>query len=1123
MQSLGQRILAVLLCSLFSQVVMADATASRPETVLIHHQLAVELKPQEHHIKVIDRITLPDHSPGAVTFQLHKGLQIHAQTPKVDVIDRSERNNSLYRTYEVRLPANTSAFTLEYAGKIHHALEGYGKEQARGFRDTTGLISAQGAYLAGITAWYPIFTHQDRLRFNLSVQLPRDWSAVSQGSRQPFDSSAENIIVWDSPQPQQEIYLIAAPFKEYNRKVGDTLAMIFLRQADAGLAEKYLNATDRYLQMYEQLIGKYPYQKFALVENFWETGFGMPSFTLLGSKVIRLPFIINSSYPHEILHNWWGNGVYVDYAKGNWSEGLTAYLADYLIKEQQGKAADYRQQSLQKYTDYAAKGRDFPLTQFTGRHSTASEAVGYGKTMMLFHMLRRRLGDAIFTQGLQQFYRQHQFQTAAFSDLRLAFEQVSNRSLKAYFKQWVERTGAPELRLGEVKVEKANGVYSLFLEFKQMQAGAAYSLEVPLAITLASDEKAFQTHLAMTEKLQRFKIELPAVPMRIDVDPEFDLFRVLAQAEAPPAFTRIFGSQQMLVVTPGQTDPELQAAYAAFAKELAKMGPDQVSFKSDSELDQLPDDQTVVLLGWKNRFIAKIKSALADYPVQFDQNVMAIDQIETPYADHSIAITARRADNNGPPISLITLNSPAAMAGLARKLPHYHKYSYLVFSGDEPVNQLKGRWSIRHSPMTVMLSGDVERGGLKKREALIAPPSIFDANSMMETIGYLSSDALKGRGYGEPGLDQAADYIAEQFRKAGLVPYANAEGRQLESVNESYFQIWWDHGGEPERRVRLKNVIGIIPAANPEMKKESVVIGAHYDHLGLGWPDVRENNQGQIHPGADDNASGVAVLLELAGQLGRSLKPDRTIVFAAFSGEEAGRKGSKYYVNNQQEFPVGQCIGMLNLDTVGRLGSNKLLVMGAGSASEWPHIFRGVSYLSGIPIAMAGEELDASDQVSFHQSGVPAVQLFSGVHLDYHRPTDIKEKIDPKGLVKVAAVSKEVIEYLASRKAPLTSNLSAGDRPSNKAEQQRRVSLGTIPDFTYQGAGYRLSGVVPGSPAEAGGLKKGDVIIEMAAQPIHGIKSVSEVLKSLQPNKKIKIIYRRQGNVISIITEAKPK
>ena len=142
--------------------------------------------------------------------------------------------------------------------------------------------------------------------------------------------------------------------------------------------------------MYRGLIGPYPYGKFALVENFWETGYGMPSFTLLGPQIIRFPFILTSSYPHEILHNWWGNSVFVDYETGNWCEGLTAYLADHLIQEQRGKGADYRRDTLQKYRDYVRDGRDFPLTEFRSRHSAATEAVGYGKTLMVFHMLRRQ-------------------------------------------------------------------------------------------------------------------------------------------------------------------------------------------------------------------------------------------------------------------------------------------------------------------------------------------------------------------------------------------------------------------------------------------------------------------------------------------------------------------------------------------------------------------------------------------------------------------------------------------------------------------------------------------------------------------------------------------------------------
>jgi len=263
--------------------------------------------------------------------------------------------------------------------------------------------------------------------------------------------------------------------------------MVFLREPDEALANKYLEATDRYLAMYESLLGEYPYQKFALVENFWETGFGMPSFTLLGSSVIRLPFILNSSYPHEILHNWWGNGVYVDYATGNWSEGLTAYLADHLIKEQQGQGAAYRQQSLQKYTDYASKDRDFPLVEFRGRHSSASEAVGYGKALMLFHMLRRELGDDVFSKGLREFYKQYQFKTASFDDIQKVFEEAKGQSLASYFKQWTQRVGAPALALSNTNNRKSAEGYRLSFRIEQKQRGDVYHLRVPVVVTLEGE------------------------------------------------------------------------------------------------------------------------------------------------------------------------------------------------------------------------------------------------------------------------------------------------------------------------------------------------------------------------------------------------------------------------------------------------------------------------------------------------------------------------------------------------------------------------------------------------------------------------------------------------------------
>ncbi|MFW2374718.1 MAG: PDZ domain-containing protein, partial [Gammaproteobacteria bacterium] len=191
-----------------------------------------------------------------------------------------------------------------------------------------------------------------------------------------------------------------------------------------------------------------------------------------------------------------------------------------------------------------------------------------------------------------------------------------------------------------------------------------------------------------------------------------------------------------------------------------------------------------------------------------------------------------------------------------------------------------------------------------------------------------------------------------------------------------------------------------------------------------------------------------------------------------------------------------------------RLFNKPLMVLGAESASEWSHIFRGIGFVTGINSIMVKEPLDASDQVSFHEAGIPAVQLFSGPHTDYHGPGDTPDKIDGDGLVKIAEVSQQVIEYLASRPEPMT-NLLNNQPNQNQVKRSRKVSLGSIPDFTYQGEGYRLGGVVPGSPAEQAGLQERDIILRINEEPIKGLHDVSKILKSLQAGETITIQYQR--------------
>lgn len=1091
---------------LFVLWLLSSPLAAQVAPSPIHHELDVALNPAQRTLTVSDLITLPGPSE-KLSLRLHAGLNPRFFSDRGEVrVTRTSAGDYLER-YQIALPQGATSVRVEYSGTIHHALSSNRAEQSRGFRSSTGLIDTQGVFLSAGSLWYPQILGHPYMTYSMQVRLPTGWSSVSQGSREDQTNNSEGVQErWNIDKPQEEIYLIAAQFVEYKRELklqqGPVTALVFLREQDQKLADKYLDATVRYLKMYEELLGSYAYSKFALVENFWETGFGMPSFTLLGSRVIRLPFIINSSYPHEILHNWWGNGVYVDFSTGNWSEGLTAYLADHLIKEQQGRGVNYRQQSLQKYRDYAARNRDFPLTEFRSRHSTSTEAVGYGKTMMLFHMLRKQLGDEVFVDALQRLYEDYRFRIASFDDVRQVFERVSGVSLEAFFRQWVELTGAPELVLKAVRVEGISDGFRLLVTLQQIQAGDPYRLRIPVAVTLEDQQAAREFVVNMTAREQTFELILSAPPTRVDVDPQFDLFRRLAIEETPPAFTQVFGAGDLLVVLPENAEGEMKSAWQTFAQDVSHMGPERVSVVTDSELETLPTDKAVMVLGWNNRFTPQMQTELARHPVSFEDGRVKVGQEHARKQDHAFAWVTRISgdDDQFYPRALITAHLASALPGLGRKIPHYHKYSYLAFEGEEPANRLKGRWPVTDSPMSKLFHNNAERGILAESVALIDPISAFDAARMMKTVRYLSDEKRQGRGLGSEGLEDTARYIAQVFQEAGLRPGGE---------NGSYYQLFTARG-EDGKPYMLKNVIGVIPGHHPTRSSENLVFGAHYDHLGLGWPDVREQNRGKVHHGADDNASGIAVMLELARLMGRKFQPDRSMVFVAFSGEEAGRLGSQYYAKHAKDYPVAKTIAMLNLDSVGRLHDNKLIVLGAETASEWPHIFRGIGFVTGIQSVMVSEALDASDQISFHDVGVPAVQLFSGAHSDYHRPGDTADKIDADGLVKVAEVSKQVLEYLAGREEPMTIKLT-GHEASGKSSGGRKVSLGSIPDFTYQGEGYRLDGVVPDSPAEQAGLAKMDIIVAINDTDIRGIRDISQVLKTLAPGQEIHIRYLRDG------------
>ncbi len=300
-----------------------------------HHELEVRLDPAAYRIAVVDRISVGRDvaldADGTFHLVLHAGLAPEVTTPgwRLEAVDGSVEatffginattdtvaENVPLEAWRLRRAQDASGpVEIRYGGVIHHALQTQGEEYQRSFSETPGIISPRGssspAPASGCrpsaTAWSPSSSR------SASSTRPgtRSARAAVPGTRSPPPATGSPPGPLEDP--TEEIYLVAGPWQAYADRAGDVELYAFLREDDPGLADRYLDATKRYLKLYDGMLPPYPYPSFALVENFWETGYGMPGFTLLGPQVIRFPWILTSSYPHELLHNWWGNSVYVD-------------------------------------------------------------------------------------------------------------------------------------------------------------------------------------------------------------------------------------------------------------------------------------------------------------------------------------------------------------------------------------------------------------------------------------------------------------------------------------------------------------------------------------------------------------------------------------------------------------------------------------------------------------------------------------------------------------------------------------------------------------------------------------------------------------------------------------------
>jgi len=641
-------------------------------------EIAVTLVPAEHLLRG-DSILTYGGRPDQLAFSLD---------PAARIVGVSSAGQPLpYELHSGRLvvtpgpaPAGQLSVSIRYELTLNDPLPTADAGSEDPSYGISGSITPQGVFLGSSAVWYPRPAAPPKRR-TIRISAPAGMEGITAGERLSRETSAGmSRSVWQEEPPLGELSLAAGPYLVKERQLPGILVSTYLYPENAVLADSYLEAASGYLQFFSELFGPYPFSKFAVVENFFPTGYGFPSFTLLGSSVIRLPFIATTSLPHEIAHNWWGNGVLVDPGQGNWCEGLVTYLAEQLPAERK-KAADGRDFRLRLLTDFSLlvpPPLDFPLAGFSSRVDPPSRAIGYGKSAMLWHMLRRRVGDDAFFAALREVFREKRYQNAGWSDFSRALAKSSGQKLDAYLAPWLERPGGAQLSLADVQSRRQGKEW--LVTGRVVQEPPLFPLLVPLRLETSSG--TFDQTLQVKGEETPFHFQTVAEPGRLLLDAEVDLFRLLPPDQLPANVNRLKGSRRLLAVT----TPACGANAAFLRQLLASLGQGGSRIVTEEELaKEGVRDHDLVFCGMPRE--AAVLIALPP-GLEAGREGFAVNGERFGSAGDLLFLVTRQRATPGQVVALFLPLSPAAGSAVA-KISHYGSYATLVFSAG--VNRYKGR------------------------------------------------------------------------------------------------------------------------------------------------------------------------------------------------------------------------------------------------------------------------------------------------------------------------------------------------------------------------------------------------------------------------------------------------
>ncbi|WP_163338332.1 ChaN family lipoprotein [Desulfopila sp. IMCC35008] len=549
------RVLYIFLTSLL--LIQAEFVTARPDPP--DYQLAVSFNLEQALLTGTAQISLPADQPLRLNT---RGLDITGIVIEQEngITREAHQLNSVF----LEIPADHSARTIyiSYSKNIQN--------------DHTNRIAGDGITL--LSSWYP--QPDQPVMYRLAARLPINFNAISQTDSFPL-KRIDDTVYTSLSTPRDAIHFVAAPYVIKEKQIRDGLSVYTLFYSeDDTLADSYLEKCRDLILRYEKEIGPFPYNHYIVAANKLPTGLSMGSFSLFGQNVLRLPFIVDSSLGHEIVHAWFGNAVGVDQQAGNWCEGLTSYLADHAFRQDINEGENYRKENIINYLSYINPENVIPLANFisanhAGDRDKSNRAVGYSRSMLLFHELRSLLGSEIFSDGIKTFYTDFKGKSASWYDLENVFENVSNRNLRSFFNQRLSRLDIPDLLIHDAELKvNVDGTSLLFTILQATES--PYSLQLPIQVTTGTGYYYFKRDIV--NKTTRIELKLPELPMSFTIDPEYSMLRTLSDSEIIPSWSRFLGSGKKLTIT---ESAETRAAYEPILSHLAHR---DWTVKHDSEV-----------------------------------------------------------------------------------------------------------------------------------------------------------------------------------------------------------------------------------------------------------------------------------------------------------------------------------------------------------------------------------------------------------------------------------------------------------------------------------------------------------------------------------------------------------